>query len=978
MFEERGWATGLAAGALGTFLCGVAWRRWRDARAGEASNGHLRGAFGKLPIGMVVKDSSGRILETNPALRGMLGYGEGELRGMSRRDLTHPEDVENDARLFEKLVRGEHENVQIEKRYLKRDGDAFWGRLHAARVKQEGDGAAFAVGAVEDIDERKKAEEALRASERRFRTVIEQAPMSMHIFTPDGTSLLSNRSWDELWDFGEGEGKKNVFEDEQLIEVGLLEYIRESIERGPLSSPPLFYHPARHGRRGVARWLEASVYPVRGDRGSVEEMVLILEEVTGREEARGKLARSEERFRSMVQSSSDVVTILDLEGVVLYQSPSIKELLGYGPDELLGKQALGYVHPEDARAVRGVLYDAIKARGESALVEYRFRHKDGSWRYLETAGSLLTSGEGPVSVLLNSRDVTGRRKTEEELRMLQRAVNSSFNGVLIIDATEGAGGPIIYVNRGFERITGYPAEEVLGRDPSFLQAGDFDQPALDELRHAVRENREWRGEFRSYRKDGSLFWQEHSVAPVRDATGRVVNHVGVINDITDRKHLEDRLAYQAFHDGLTGLANRALFMDRLGHALERAERDGERVAVVFVDLDNFKVVNDSLGHETGDELLVEVAGRIASSLGPGDTAARLGGDEFAVLLENLPGVGEAGVVSDRISEALKAPISVGGRDLYATASIGIAFGPGKGGHVQRAEDLLRDADVAMYEAKRRGKNRYQVFEAGMRLRITERLGLENDLRRALTRDEFQLYYQPKIDLRNGKVSGVEALVRWDRPGAGITNPSEFVPLAEETGLVVPLGSWVLKEACRQAEEWMRGLGDDALEPFTVWVNLSARQFAEPGLVMEVSEILRESGLGPENLGLEVTESALMEHGPGTLSALHGLKALGVKLALDDFGTGYSSLSYLKRLPVDALKIDRSFVASLGRNPEDEVLVSAMIDLAQALGLRVVAEGVELPEQLDRLARMNCDFAQGFHLARPLPVEVASTFLRSNL
>ena len=240
-----------------------------------------------------------------------------------------------------------------------------------------------------------------------------------------------------------------------------------------------------------------------------------------------------------------------------------------------------------------------------------------------------------------------------------------------------------------------------------------------------------------------------------------------------------------------------------------------------------------------------------------------------------------------------------------------------------------------------------------------------------------MYYQPKIDLRTGRVSGVEALVRWDRPSAGITNPSEFVPLAEETGLVVPLGKWVMKEACRQAEEWMRGIGADALEPFTIWVNLSARQFAEPGLVAEVSEILKESGLGPENLGLEVTESALMEHGPGTLSALHGLKALGVKLAIDDFGTGYSSLSYLKRLPVDALKIDRSFVAGLGKNPEDEVLISAMIDLAQALGLRV-AEGVELPGQLDRLARMNCDFAQGFHLARPLPVEVASSFLQAKL
>ena len=667
MSEERSWATGLVAGALGTYLCGLAWRRLRGARGGRG-NERLREAFEKLPLGMVAEDSAGRVLQANPAFCKMLGYGEDELRGMSRRALTHPEDLEKDARFFADLVRGERDGFHSEKRYLGKGGDVLWGRLSAARLERDDGGAVF--GVVEDVGERKQAEEALSVKERRFRTVIEQTPVSIHIFAPDGTSLLTNRSWDELWDLGEDErgGVENVLEDERLAGLGLIGYVRESMERGPLVSPPVFYEPAGYGRRGKPRWLQASVYPVREDGRRTEEMVLVLDDVTGREEARGELARSEERFRSMVQSSSDVVTILDPGGVVLYQSPSIEELLGYGPDELLGKHALGYVHPEDARAVSGILWEALRTRGESALVEYRFRHKDGSWRYLESVGSMLSGGEGPASILLNSRDVTGRRKTEEELRMLQRAVNSSFNGVLIIDATEGSGGPIIYVNRGFERITGYPAHEVLGHDPSFLQAGDFDQPALEELRGAVRENREWRGELRSYRKDGSLFWQEHSVAPVRDATGRVVNHVGIINDITDRKHLEDRLAYQAFHDGLTGLANRALFMDRLGHALERTERDGERVAVVFVDLDNFKVVNDSLGHETGDELLVEVAGRIASSLGPGDTAARLGGDEFAVLLENLPGAGEAGTVADRISDALDGPIRVGGTSTRPRAS----------------------------------------------------------------------------------------------------------------------------------------------------------------------------------------------------------------------------------------------------------------------------------------------------------------------
>jgi diguanylate cyclase (GGDEF)-like protein len=463
------------------------------------------------------------------------------------------------------------------------------------------------------------------------------------------------------------------------------------------------------------------------------------------------------------------------------------------------------------------------------------------------------------------------------------------------------------------------------------------------------------------RKDGQLRWLETTARAVRDDAG-VREIVSVTRDISDRKQAELELSHLALHDTLTGLPNRALFLDRLGLALRRTERRSGSVAVIFGDLDRFKVVNDSLGHDAGDRLLVDVAGRIGAALRPADTVARFGGDEFTILCEDIAGEIEAATIAQRIVDVFREPFVLEDGEVFLATSLGIAIARGEGATDQRAEDLIRDADAAMYRAKERGKGRYEIFDEAMRADAVARLETESALRRALERGELRLHYQPEVDLETGDIAGFEALVRWEHPLRGLLHPSAFIPLAEETGLIVGIGEWVLREACTEAAGWPA--------PLTLSVNLSARQLAQHDLVAVVRRALSETGTDPAKLCLEITESAVMESGAATTAQLRALKSLGVRLAIDDFGTGFSSLAHLRRFPVDVLKIDGTFVSGLGREPQDASIAAAVISLAHALDLKTVAEGVETDEQLSILKQLGCDLGQGYLFARPRPADEA--------
>jgi diguanylate cyclase (GGDEF)-like protein/PAS domain S-box-containing protein len=518
-----------------------------------------------------------------------------------------------------------------------------------------------------------------------------------------------------------------------------------------------------------------------------------------------------------------------------------------------------------------------------------------------------------------------------------------------------------YASPACQSLIGYEPEQLIGHDARELVLEE-DLPALRKAAEELRTSDTVTVVCRVRRMDGAIAWFESTLAPIRDELGQLSELVCVSRDVTERKAAELQLAHQAMHDALTGLPNRTLFLDRLAHALRRRRRGGTgALAVLFFDVDRFKVVNDSLGHAVGDRLLVDVATRVDAALRPADTVARFGGDEFTVLCEDIAGELEAVAIAQRLVDLFEEPFQVDGREVFLSTSVGIALANGSatGRSRDRPDDLIRDADAAMYRAKELGKARYELFDTAMRTQALRRLELENALRRAVERDELRLHLQPEIAVDSGAIVGFEALVRWEHPERGLLAPGDFVSLAEETGLIGAVGAWVLRQACSLAASW-------PTPGLLISVNVSARQLAGGDFTELVAAVLEETGLEAELLCLELTESAVIES--GAMATLEGLKRLGVRLAIDEFGTGWSSLGHLRRFPIDIVKLDRSFVSGLGREPQDASIAAAINSLAHALGLSTVAEGNETGEQLAVLAALGCDLGQGYLFARPAPVE----------
>ncbi len=556
-----------------------------------------------------------------------------------------------------------------------------------------------------------------------------------------------------------------------------------------------------------------------------------------------------------------------------------------------------------------------------------------------------------------------RNCAEEQMRRLSRAVEQTADLVMIADRD----GRIQYVNPAFEKATGYSQSEAVGRKSRMLNSGQHQTEFFARLWETILKGEVFQDVFINRKKNGTLYYEEKTITPLKDAQGNVESFVSTGKDITEQVRTKERLQHLSYHDSLTGLPNRALYIDRLTQAISRARWNHRVVAVMFVDLDRFKNINETLGYSAGDRFLQEVSSRLTECLRDGDTVARLGDDEFAVILEDVASDDDIPMVTEKIHDALSKPMVVQGRDLFVSASIGISLYPNDG---DDAVTLIKKADTAIHRAKDQGKNTSQYYQTEMSAGAVDWLTMESSLRRALERDEFVLHYQPQVDVENGRTIGLEALIRWEHPELGTVPPGQFIPVLEETGLILPVGEWVMREACTFA----RAMQQSGFVPLRMSVNVSARQFNDMGFARRVQQIIEETGLPPEQLELEITESTIMRNAQTAINILRDLSGGGIRLAVDDFGTGYSSFSHLRRFPINVLKIDRSFVQDVTENPEDATIASAIIALAHNLGLGVIAEGVETEDQLEFLRRHRCDTYQGFFFSRPLPELLVREFM----
>jgi len=677
------------------------------------------------------------------------------------------------------------------------------------------------------------------------------------------------------------------------------------------------------------------------------------------EDVSKRLRRSEARTHTLLRDSNDVVAVVAGDGTIKYLSPAAERIIGGAATSYVGASFPSLVHPEDLEQVTAAL--AAPTAGDAGRrVEFRVRHREGQWLLLEATIHEHRDDPAVEGLVVSCRDVGERRHLEAELRAAQERFRSTFEYAPIGMALITLDGRFVRANRALGRMVGRAEDELAGTPVQALTHHDDHAAIGDAVRRVLAGDASARVEQRFVHLDGLPVWVASTVSVVRDADGGPRYLVAQVEDVTEQRASGARLAHQAIHDPLTGLPNRERFVEQLRDALRHRNGRG-RPAVLFVDLDHFQVVNDSLGHAAGDRLLVAVADRLRAATRPMDTLARFTGDEFTILCEGVPDETTAVELADRVSSAIAKPVTLVEGEVYVTASVGIALATSE---LETPETLLRNADVAMHGAKEQGRARAGVYDPHAHDQALQHLRTSNELHRALERHELRMHYQPILSLETGRVSGFEALLRWQHPERGLVGPNEFVSRAEETGLVVPIGVWALEASCQQAVRWHQ-LG----AAVTISVNLSPRQLAEATLVDSVAAVLRRTGIDPNSVWLEITESTLMHDAESAVRTLTALRALGVHLSVDDFGTGYSSMTYLKRFPVESLKVDRSFVDGLGRDAEDSAICTAVVSLAHALGLHAVAEGVETVEQLAELRTLGCEMAQGYLFGKPAPPDV---------
>ena len=834
--------------------------------------------------------------------------------------------------------------------------------------------------AIESLEARKRLNEKqlrerLDSAEERYRAIIDAIPDYVYVKDTRGQIELGNKAWLAARGLTlDGVLGKTVHD---IYDPAVAQRMEERDRIVVGSGVPQVDYEERTLIRAAAagaervRWSSTSKVPLKDANGRVIGLVGISRDITERREAKEALQESEQQLRAVFEHADVGIAVSGLDLRYLRVNDEFCNIVGYDRAELLEMAITDVNLEQNIEATLDRRSALLSRTAVSKVREKQLLRKDGVLIWVAVVTSLIRSSDGAPRYFMSivqdisetKRAAAALQESEEQFRQLSAHIPQVF---WIADATFHR---TVYVSPACEQLLGLCNIDIMTNRRALVRSVHPDD------RRRVYEHRRcaaagtYDETYRIVRPDGSVRWLHDRGFPVWNAEGVIYRVAGIAEDVTDRKRAEERLVELAHYDSLTKLPNRTLLFDRLQQALAQAKRNSWSMAVMFVDIDRFKYVNDSLGHMAGDQLLQLVAQRLAGCVRADDTVARLGGDEYAIVLSWLAAAEDAATVARKIVDALKGAFQLERTELFVSASIGITLFPDDG---TDADALLRHADIAMYRAKELGRNNFQFYTAEMNARTRELLGLERDLRHAIERDEFVVYYQPKVSLESGRITGVEALLRWRHPQRGLVAPVEFIPVLEETGLIIEAGAIVLGAVCRQLVEWQR-CGTPSVP---VAVNLSARQFLSPDLARNIKDVLHEHGLEPHLLEVEITESSAMANPADAVRTLEELQSFGIAVAIDDFGTGYSSLAYLKRFPLRALKIDRSFVRDITTDPDDAAITQAVISMAHSLALRVVAEGVETREQLEFLKRCGCDEAQGYLYSKPLPGEECATFIRN--